>query len=59
MAQTAVRISEEAHKKMRLICLATGITQKQFIDQAVENQLKLYLQVTKKLREADDKQMQL
>ena len=59
MTQTSVRISEEAHKKMRLICLATGLTHKQFVDQAIENQIKFYLEVTKKLRETNDKQMQL
>lgn len=59
MNQATVKISDETHKKIRLICMATGVKQKDFVDQAIRNEINNYLRMVKRLRDDDENQMRL
>lgn len=59
MTYTTIRISKEIHDKIKTISIVTGVKQKDFVDQAINNEIRNYQKIVKKLEEQQHKQMRL
>ncbi|MFW6007833.1 MAG: hypothetical protein ACOCP8_01100 [archaeon] len=59
MVYTTIRISKEIHDKIKTISIVTGVKQKDFVDQAINNEIRNYQKIVKKLEEQQHKQMRL
>lgn len=56
---TTIKISRKIHDKIKLVSNITGVTQKQFVEQSIINELRNYEEVVKKIKEKEKKQLRL